>query len=128
MYPEEIKKYIIELFERRSEGTVIQKVEIKECGWKPEFHECHNNVDFWCRSNPEYIPVRGWLFFALNYEANFVWFQQHSVILTPGKTLVDITPSNALDSYPFIIAKESDDDFFAKEIYLNGGNLTYIYK
>jgi len=102
----------------RNEGSLIQQEEIKECEWEPEFHECHKNVDFWCRSNPEYKPVRGWLFYAFNYEADFVWFQQHSVILTPENTLVDITPNNALDSYPFIIAKESDDDFFAKEIYL----------
>ena len=83
MYPEEIQKYIIGLFERRNKGTLIQQVEFKECEWKPAFNECHNNVDFWCRVNPEYKPVRGWLFYAFDYELNFVWFQSHSVILKP---------------------------------------------
>jgi hypothetical protein len=128
LYPEEIQKYIVELFERRNEGSLVQQVQIKEGEWEPEFHECHKNVDFWCKVNPEYKPVRGWVFYAFDYEANFVWFLQHSVMRTPENILVDITPNNASDSYPFIIATESDDDFFAKEKYLMQGNLVHIYK
>ena len=128
MYPELIEKYILELFERRDEGALVQKATIEQCEWKPDFNECHNNVDTWCRSHPEYKPVRGWLFYALGYEADFVLFQQHSVMLTPENKLIDITPSKAVDEYPFIIARESDEDYFAKDVHLENGNLVHVYK
>jgi hypothetical protein len=128
LYPESIQKYIVELFERKDEGVVVQMATIEQCEWKPDFNECHNNVNFWCSSNPEYKPVRGWLFYTLGYGVDFVFFQQHSVILTPDNKLIDITPAKAMDSYPFIIANESDEDFFAKDKYLENGNLVHVYK
>ncbi len=128
MYPKTIQNYIVELFERREEAAFVQMASIEEREWKPDLNECHNNVDFWCKEHPEYKPIRGWLFYALGYEADYVLFQQHSVMLTPENTLVDITPTIALDSYPFIIAKESDEEFFAKDEYVTQGNLVYVYK
>jgi len=49
-------------------------------------------------------------------------------MLTPDNKLIDITPTKAIDSYPFIIAKESDEDFFSKDEYLENGNLVHVYK
>jgi len=128
LYPAKIQEYVIGLFERRNDGVFVQKATIEECEWTPELNECHNNVDFWCKAHPEYKPVRGWLFFALGYEDEHVLFLLHSVMLTPENSFVDITPTRAVDSYPFIVADESDDEFFAKDKYLNKGNLVHVYK
>ncbi len=127
-YPKEIKKYVTELFLKRNDADVVNQRIVEDGEWKPELNECHNNVDDWCKLHSDYQPVRGWLFYALDYEAGFVMFLAHSVVLTPEETLLDITPSKVADSYPFIIANESGDDFFAKARYLIGGNLFFCIK
>ena len=38
-------------------------------------------------------------------------FLAHSAIQAPDGMLYDITPSNASQQYPFIIAEESEEDY-----------------
>ncbi len=127
MYPEEIKEYILELYNRSADALVCGRAEIVGGAWQPLARNCHDNVNLWCDSNEGYEPVRGWLYFDLVGTMDRVMFVQHSVVRTPEGDLVDITPSNAGQDYPFIPATEIDDEFFAKEEFTENGNLYHIF-
>lgn len=125
MTEEESKKYAASLFERRTEGIILKRAEIVNGDWKPQVNYCHDNVNIWCSSKSEYKPVRGWLYFDLCDELDYVQFLPHSAILTPEGELYDITPSNATQDYPFIKANLSDAEFKSVQKYLINQNLRH---
>ena len=127
-YPQDIKKYVEFLFENRGNGVIVPRGEIDGSGWKPKLKDCHNNVDTLCKYRSEFKPARGWLFYDLGYEADYVMFQQHSVVVEESGSLIDITPNNAVDNYPFLYVKESDEQYFLKDKFLYNGNLFHIYR
>ena len=127
-YPQEIVKYVEFLFANREAAGVIPTGATECEGWQPRLNDCHNNVDAWCRGNKEFKPARGWLFYSLGYEADYVMFQQHSVLVDDAGRLVDITPSMAEDNYPFIYVVDPDEQFFAFDPILVNGNLFYVYR
>jgi len=127
MYPKEIEKYVAELYNRRSEATVVKRAHIREGLWQPQLKKCHENVDAYCQLHKDFKPIRGWLFFDYGYFLDHVAFCQHSVVMSPDGQLIDITPSNATQDYPFLRVEESDKDFFKKEENTDdNGNLYYF--
>lgn len=125
MYPREIQEYVADLFRRRGEAILVARAVIEGGDWQPQPNECHCNVDTYCQYDNSYVPVRGWLFFDYGYLLNYVSFLQHSILRFPDGRLMDITPSHASQDYPFIIANESDEDFFEKQKFTDNGNLYY---
>lgn len=124
-YPKDIEEYIANLFARREEGEILPRMVMEGGDWQPHQKECHNNVDAFCQYDSNYSPVRGWLFFDYAYLLGFVSFLQHSVLRFPDGDIKEITPSHASRDYPFIIANETDEEFFEKEQYTQNGNLYY---
>jgi hypothetical protein len=102
----DLTAYAIKLYARRSEGMLLKSASAKFQGWQPQLNMCHNNVATWCDYDPSYRPVRGWLYIEL---AGI--FLAHSVVRIPNGELRDITPSNASQKYPFIIAEESETEY-----------------
>jgi hypothetical protein len=98
------------LMERAGEAQRLLRAEVRAPDWEPQPNRCHENVTIWCESNQGYVPVRGWLFFDLPGlpHARFV---AHSAVRTPDGQLYDITPSNAMQEYPFLEAQLSEEDF-----------------
>jgi hypothetical protein len=127
-YPKELSNYIRYLFDNRENSIIVPAGEIDGGEWQPRLNDCHNNVDRWCAHNKEFKPARGWLFYDLGYEADFVMFQQHSVLADDKGRLIDITPTKASDSFPFIYVSETDEQYFSKEPALVNGNLFYAFR
>jgi hypothetical protein len=126
MYPKEIEEYVADLFRRRDEAVIVPRAVMHGGNWQPQPKCCHDNVDVYCYFEKDYKPVRGWLFFDYGYMLDRVAFLQHSILMFPDGHLLDITPSNASQNYPFLRVYESDEDFFAKEKYTDNGNLYYL--
>jgi hypothetical protein len=79
--------------------------------WRPEPKACHANVTTVCQSQPDYKPVRGWLYFDFAGALTHVKFLAHSAVRAPNGELWDITPTSVKTRYPFIAATESEDDY-----------------
>lgn len=62
---------------------------------------------------PGYSPVRGWLYFDFVDLLPFVLFNAHSVVRDPEGSLWDITPAQASQPYPFLMAEESNEEYAA---------------
>jgi hypothetical protein len=71
---------------------------------------CHHNVSMWCQHEPDFEPVRGWLYFDLP-GLNYVKFVAHSAVRTPEGELFDITPSRAFQDYLFIEGGLSEEEY-----------------
>jgi hypothetical protein len=79
-------------------------------------HECHRNVHAFVASNDGYRAVGGWLFF--DYRNAFllgivptIRFTAHSLVQDENGLMLDITPSQASQRYPFIEHPFGHDDF-----------------
>lgn len=77
--------------------------------WVPMPNRCHDNTAIWVQHNPTHKAVPGFLLFDFGGYLNIVRFAAHSVIETEAGDLVDITPSQATVSYPFIRHAGSDE-------------------
>ena len=106
-----IKKIADRLYERIDEGVIVKYTKVSIGEWTPEENQCHLNVSIWCEHNENYTPVRGWLYFDLPFFYPYVLFKAHSVIRDENSVLLDITPSNASQPYPFIAAEESEREY-----------------
>ncbi len=106
---EELRAYAGELFARREEATMVERVAVEIDGWKPEMILCHDNVDEWVLHNPTHSVVRGWLYFELE---GLPWarFVAHSVVADEKGGRFDITPTEA-KAYPFIAAGLTEEKF-----------------
>lgn len=83
--------------------------------WKPSPKFCHTNVETWVMRSPQYAIVRGWIVFdqsnnPLVPRPRF-HFAAHSVICTPDDKLLDITPSDVSQPYPFIRHPGTTEEF-----------------
>ena len=101
------------LYERRNEAVKVQRGYIEGCDWQPAPKECHRNVMLWCRHNPDYTAVQGWLVADYSIERVAVVFQffAYSVVETKAGNLIDITPNPHNSSYPFLRHDPIDGDF-----------------
>ena len=106
-------EYARHLYARRGEATFPRVARVSLGVWRPQPNECHVNVDWWCTHTRGYTPVRGWLYFAYLDLLPHVHFNAHSIVRNPEEELVDITPSQATERYPFILALESEQDYFS---------------
>lgn len=104
----DITAYAKSLYERRTEGIILKCADVSIGEWNPKLNQCHDNVTIWCEHEPSHQSVRGWLYLDL-----LGIFLAHSAICTPNGELYDITPLNATQQYPFIIAKESEAEYAA---------------
>ena len=99
------------IYARRDEAAILPVAEVAMGDWKPQPNQCHQNVTDWCENNPDYKPVRGWLYFSFFGLLGRVLFEAHSAVRAPDGKIYDITPSFAMSQYPFIVAKETEEEF-----------------
>jgi hypothetical protein len=72
-----------------------------EPDWLPQPKFCHDNVAIWVARSPQHKHVCGYLIFDLRILG--VWrVQAHSVVELEDGTLIDITPNDASQLYPFV--------------------------
>ncbi len=109
----DITAYAKRLYERRTEGIMLKWADASIGEWKPEPKMCHDNVTTFCENNPSFRPIRGWLYIDFLGMIGYVNFIAHSAINSPDGELYDITPSNATQQYPFILAEESEAEYAA---------------
>lgn len=110
---EELNQIAARLYERRSEGVILEWADVSISDWRPQENECHANATIWCQHNTEHQTVRGWLYFPFEDLLNYVLFNPHSAIRTEDNRLWDITPSKASQQYPFIVAEQSEEEYAA---------------
>ena len=106
----DVNQYAKGLNSRVGEAVGLKRAVIENGDWVPQPNMCHHNVSIWCEHNPEYQPVRGWLYFALP-GVSYSKFVAHSAVRTPYGELFDITPSSATQDYPFIAGDLSEDEY-----------------
>lgn len=106
----DVGSYALFLFDRVGEAVVAGRAVIEGGDWQPKHNMCHHNATDWCELKPEFTPVRGWLYFDLPGLPH-VKFVAHSIVRTPGGDLVDITPSDATQDYPFLVSGLSDNEY-----------------
>lgn len=102
--------YAKSLIQRVSEALAVEKIVVKVGEWEPQRKMCHDNASYFCEHNPEYVPVRGWLYFNLP-GMSYVKFLAHSVVRAPNGTFYDITPWEATEHYPFLACNLSEDEY-----------------
>lgn len=107
----EIPEYSKRLYERRAEGIIVQPATVSLGDWKTSPNDCHANVSAWCSNVQGYEAVRGWLYFDLANALPYVLFNAHSVVRAPDGKLWDITPAQASQLYPFIVAEETEEEY-----------------
>jgi hypothetical protein len=78
--------------------------------WHPQPKICHDNVAIWVARSPQHKHVRGYLIFDLRL-FGFWRVQPHSVVELEDGTLIDITPNNASQLYPFVRHTRTEDEF-----------------
>lgn len=106
----DVEAYGNSLMQRVSEAVPVKRVKVAIQEWTPEANKCHDNVAVFCEHKPDHAPVRGWLYLDLP-EFEFVQFLAHSVVRAPDGVLVDITPWEATQHYPFLDGKLSGDEY-----------------
>jgi hypothetical protein len=123
--PEEVKQFLLGLYQRRGEGILPRRANASIGTWKPQPHYCSENVDTWVRYKPEHKRVDGFVCFVYRkWRLNFVRFVPHCLVEVEDGTLVDITPPEAELSaqYPFIRHNGTREEFDA----LHAQQGTYI--
>jgi hypothetical protein len=119
--PDIITQLAKTLYDLRGTGRTIQFVSVgigngsAPDDWRPAPRCCHANVETWVMRSPQYAIVRGWVVFDQTDERLVprprFHFVAHSVIRTPDGKLLDITPSDISQSYPFICHPGKNDEF-----------------
>jgi hypothetical protein len=100
------------LYKRRHEAIAVPFGTIEGGEWQPYRNECHRNVTLWCRYNPQYDAVRGWI--VADYsDVGLYKFFAHSVLHDQDGKLIDITPNPSPYRYPFLRHDPADGDFGA---------------
>jgi hypothetical protein len=105
------KELCLSLLQRLNEATVINHRTVRIGDWTPERRHCHENVTIWIESNPQQKPIRGFLCFTFDGLLGFVQFQPHTVVEVEDGTLIDITPNDASQEYPFLRHTGTADEF-----------------
>jgi len=107
---EGLKAYAQSLYQRRHEAAPVPRVEVAVGNWTPTANMCHENAVQWCELNPDHQVVRGWLYFELP-GLPYCRFTSHSVVRAPDGSLMDITPTAVVATYPFMIAGLDEDEY-----------------
>lgn len=103
----DISEYAKMLCSKIDGAAQLNRAVVKIGNWTPQSNNCHSNVTIWCEHNPDYMPVRGWLYFD-----KLSKFIAHSAVKTSEGKLYDITPSFfASQNYPFIEGGLSHEDY-----------------
>ena len=121
---QEHPEYSSRLVARLDSAVIVPRAEAHIGDWKPVKNDCHANVSTWCKNREGFQAVRGWLYFDLNNVMPIVLFNAHSVVRDEHGQLWDITPTKATDTYPFLIAEESEEAY-AKFIEGGAGRLRH---
>jgi hypothetical protein len=108
---QELPEYTSRLYQRLDSALIVPRAQVSIGNWKPTSNDCHANATTWCTHATGFEIVRGWLFFNMANALPYVLFNAHSVVRNSDGELLDITPSMAADSYPFIIAEENEDAY-----------------
>lgn len=111
MPPFNLQAYGSRLYQRRESGVIAERVEIAIGDWRPLKNRCHENATIHCERDPSCVPIRGWLFFDFGYQLPYVQFTAHSVVRRGDGVLMDITPAQTFQLYPFIQAEEADEKY-----------------
>lgn len=106
----DIETYARSLYARVHEARILTRVEINSGSWKAQPNMCHHNASALYLHDHKYAPVRGWLYFDLP-GLGYVKFVSHSAVMTPEGEIVDITPSGAMQNYPFLEGNLSEEDY-----------------
>jgi hypothetical protein len=109
----DLQAYGDRLYQRRDSGVIAERVEIVVGDWAPLQNRCHENATVHCELDPSCEPVRGWLFFDFGHQLPYVQFTAHSVVRRGDGVLMDITPAQTFQMYPFIQAEEGEDEYAA---------------
>ena len=106
-------EYAASLYARGHEAVILSRAEVVVGDWHPTANDCHGNVTEFCAYDPAYSPVRGWLYFDFGGYLDRVQFLPHSAVRAPDEGLYDITPSQASQQYPFLVADLPEQDYAA---------------
>jgi hypothetical protein len=110
----EVRQILLALYARRHEGVRLRRATASIGEWKPQEHYCFQNVEAWARFNPHHKRVDGFVIFDYTvWGLGFVRFTPHCVIENEEGELVDITPHQASDDYPFIRHTGTQEQFQA---------------
>lgn len=96
--------------QRVGEARVVEKLDVRVGDWKPQRNMCHHNVTYFCEHNPDWVPVRGWLYFDLQ-GLDISKFVSHSIVRDSAGAYWDITPLVASQDYPFVTSNLSEDEY-----------------
>jgi hypothetical protein len=113
------------LYTMRESGVIVPH-EMRVLGdWTPSAKDCHVNAGYWAESNLGTSVVRGWFYFHFNQMLGYVNFVAHSMIRESDGRLLDLTPRQTFEDYPFIVHPGSIEEFDAL---VNSGvtNFNYI--
>jgi hypothetical protein len=118
MQPDALTNLAKRLYGFRQTGRIIPFVRVgigdgsAPDDWKPAAKFCHANVETWVMRSPKYTLVRGWVVFDQSFLSRPRFrFAAHSVIGTPEGKLLDITPSDISQPYPFIRHPDTTEAF-----------------
>lgn len=106
----DVDGYALSLLKRVGEAAVVGHAGIEGGDWQPKHNMCHHNATDWCELQPEFTPVRGWLYFDPP-GLPCAKFVARSIVRTPGGDLIDIAPSDTTQDYPFLVSRLSDDKY-----------------
>jgi hypothetical protein len=90
---------------------VGMKGALGESDWLPGPKYCHDNVVAWVSRSPQHKHVRGYVIFDLRFLFGVWQVQAHSVVELEDGSLIDITPSDVSQPYPFVRHIGSDEEF-----------------
>ena len=109
---DETRRFLLMLYARRGEAVKLRRANASIGQWRPQPHECVQNIETWARHNPQHKRVDGFVYFDYTFRG-FVRFSPHCVLENEQGELVDITPHKASDDYPFIRHSGSREEFEA---------------
>lgn len=104
------------LFERIATAIRVPQLGDKLQNWTPEPGRCHDNVASWITLNRLHQPARGWLYAPYLTLPNVARFLSHSIIVTEGGALMDVTLPSTEWTHLFILHEGSDEEFLALAI------------
>lgn len=95
---------------RAPTAVLVPRLQIQLDGWEPAANRCHDNAVQYADRMHEHTAVHGWLVFDVFTPP---YFLAHSVVQRPDGSLIDITPSDALATHPFLRGEIPDWQYAA---------------
>lgn len=84
---------------------------------------CHDNTDEYCKINPNYTRIRGWICIC-NIGIPYITLASHSILKSASGDFIDITPTISQHNYKFLPAYIDNASFdkLVRHIYDMQGN------